>query len=123
MLFRLFFLCALVVASGARGQSKTGRPNSLHPGAPPAVGSRDAPPGRGKKKVLAARRTAAFRNTPVRRTARYEFYDRVEQAAKLRKRLLVEQARHKKSNFGHRKNPPRRPPHKMRYCHECGIRH
>jgi hypothetical protein len=122
MQFRLLFFFMLAAAAGVYGQTKTGRPTALHPNAPPVEGSR-AVPNMGKKKVLAARRKAAFRSAPVRRTAQYEFYERVERAAKMRQRLLIEQARQKKGYFGHRKKPKKRPPHKMRYCNECGIRH
>jgi hypothetical protein len=62
----------------------------------------------------------------VRHTARYEFYDRIEQAAKNKKRIMRELAKPQYSDpryFGHKKIPKRRPANKMRYCGECGIRH
>jgi hypothetical protein len=62
----------------------------------------------------------------VKHTAQYEFYDRVEKAAKMKKRLLRKLAKPQYTNalyFGHRNPPRKRPPHKMRFCDECGIRH
>jgi len=113
------FLMLVLGVTAVVGQSKNERPSALHPG--PAVGADRTT--QGKKRVLAGRRKSVYRSPNVRHTAQYEFYERVEQAAKQRQRLLIEQARHKKSNFGHKRKPRKRPPHKMRFCQECGIRH
>lgn len=62
----------------------------------------------------------------VRHSAEYQFYARVQKAAKEKKRALRELAKSQYTNplyFGHARVPKRRPPHKMRFCHECGIRH
>lgn len=62
----------------------------------------------------------------VRHTARYEFYERVEKAAREKQRLLRKLAKPAFSDrryFGHRRIPKRNTPHNMRYCDECGIRH
>lgn len=62
----------------------------------------------------------------VEHTAQYEFYERVEQAAREKQRILkyLDKRQFKDHrHFGHKKLPKRRPPHKMRYCNECGIRH
>jgi hypothetical protein len=62
----------------------------------------------------------------VKHTPRYEFYARVEQAAKDRQRMLKKMADPQYSNplyFGHKRPPKRHEVHKMRYCKECGIRH
>jgi len=62
----------------------------------------------------------------VKHTPRYEFYARVEQAAKDRQRMLKKMADPQYSNplyFGHKRPPRRHEAHKMRYCKECGIRH
>ena len=59
-------------------------------------------------------------------SAQYEFYERVEQAAKDHQKQLKKFSKPQYSNFlyyGHRRLPKRRPPHKIRYCNECGIRH
>ena len=71
-------------------------------------------------------KTFQYKKPNVRHTARYEFYVRVEQAAKEKQRILKKLAKPQYSNpkyFGHKKMPKRRPPHKMRFCGECGIRH
>ncbi|MBX2970993.1 MAG: hypothetical protein KF803_16625 [Cyclobacteriaceae bacterium] len=58
--------------------------------------------------------------------ARDRFYDRMEQVAKAHRKAEKELAKPQYSDptyFGHKKPPKRRPPHKMKYCKECGIRH
>jgi hypothetical protein len=62
----------------------------------------------------------------VTHSAQYEFYERVEQAAKDHQKQLKKFSKPQYTNFlyyGHRRLPKRRPPHKMRFCNECGIRH
>ena len=62
----------------------------------------------------------------VKHTARYEFYERIEQAAKDKQRLMRKLAKPQYSDpryFGHKRIPKRRAANKMRYCGECGIRH
>ncbi|MBL7848549.1 MAG: hypothetical protein JNL40_13855 [Cyclobacteriaceae bacterium] len=62
----------------------------------------------------------------VEHTAQYEFYERVEQAAKEKQRILkyLDKRQFKDHRyFGHKRIPKKRPPHKMRYCNECGVRH
>jgi hypothetical protein len=66
------------------------------------------------------------RKQNVKHTARYEFYERIEQAAKDKQRILKKLAKPQYSDpryFGHKRIPKRRPANKMRYCGECGIRH
>jgi len=67
-----------------------------------------------------------FRRPNVRHTAQYEFYVRIEKAAKAKQRLLRKLAKPQYSNFsyfGHRNPPKKHLPYAMRYCKECGIRH
>lgn len=62
----------------------------------------------------------------VKHTAPYEFYKRVELAAKDKQRILKKLAKSQYSNpayFGHKRKPKKSPPHRMRYCSECHIRH
>ncbi|MBX2967452.1 MAG: hypothetical protein KF845_15015 [Cyclobacteriaceae bacterium] len=58
--------------------------------------------------------------------ARDKFYDRMEQVAKAHRKAEKELSKPQYSDptyFGHKRPPKRRPPHKMKYCKECGIRH
>jgi hypothetical protein len=76
----------------------------------------------GPKKAKASR----YRRPNVKHTARYEFYERVERAAKEKQKIMKILARKQYSDpsyFGHKRKPKRRPPHKMRFCDECHIRH
>lgn len=62
----------------------------------------------------------------VEHTAQYEFYKRVEEAAKEKQRILKYLSKRQFKDhryFGHKRIPKKRPPHKMRYCNECGVRH
>lgn len=62
----------------------------------------------------------------VKHSAQYEFYKRVELAAKDKQRLLKKLSKPQFSDpayFGHKKKPKKRPAHKMKFCHECHIRH
>lgn len=81
-----------------------------------------------KRGIFSPRRPRVFKpkKQNVRHTAQYEFYERVEQAAKDRQRLLRKLSKPQYSNFlyyGHRRKPKIHSPEKMRYCNECGIRH
>lgn len=97
----------------AHGQSTA--PNSLEPG---------------KQKVYYAPHHATkatkVRKTKITHTARYEFYERVEKAAREKQRILKRLGKAQFTDpryFGHKRIPKRKPSYKMRYCNECGIRH
>lgn len=58
--------------------------------------------------------------------ARENFYDRMEEVNKQRRKSEKAKLTPQYSDFqyfGHRKPPKRRPPEKMKYCKICGIRH
>lgn len=83
-----------------------------------------------KKKTafFAPKKSKAFKQKRgnVKHTAQYEFYERVERAAREKQKIMKILARKQYSDpsyFGHKKKPKRRPPHKMRLCDECQIRH
>ena len=55
-----------------------------------------------------------------------EYYDRVEAFGKTRRKnekMLMSPQYSDPSYFGHKRPPKRRPPDKMKFCKECGIRH
>ncbi|HEU5145476.1 MAG TPA: hypothetical protein VFT90_02130 [Chryseosolibacter sp.] len=55
-----------------------------------------------------------------------EFYERMEQVAKERRKTEKLMEKPQYSNpmyFGHKRPPKKRKPSKMKYCKECGIRH
>jgi hypothetical protein len=55
-----------------------------------------------------------------------EFYDRMEELAKVRKkneRLMQKPQYSNPLYFGHKRPPKKRKPSKMKFCKECGIRH
>lgn len=71
-------------------------------------------------------KTVKHKKPKAKHTAQYEFYKRVEKAARDKQRILKKLAKPQFSNpayFGHKKKPKKRPPHRMRYCSDCHIRH
>lgn len=112
-----FFYMMFLIPFLAIGQSKeqgSMMPTSLAPTQP--------------KKAPSSHRMKAvkFHKTKVRHTARYEFYERVEKAAKEKQKVMRKMAKPQYSNpryFGHKCLPKKRPYWRMRYCKECGIRH
>ncbi|MBI3220712.1 MAG: hypothetical protein HYZ44_14450 [Bacteroidetes bacterium] len=72
------------------------------------------------------RQRLLFKKPKVENTARYEFYKRVEEAAKEKQKLMKKLSKPQYSDFayfGHKKKPKRNKPYAMKYCKECGIRH
>ncbi|HEY5824676.1 MAG TPA: hypothetical protein VIT44_09935 [Cyclobacteriaceae bacterium] len=119
---RCFLFCLILAVIGfimeGKAQEKQS-PNSLNPGS----SSSTALVKHSKRKKT---RFFAPRRPDVKHTARYEFYERVEKAAKEKQRILKVLSKPQYSDyryFGHKKIPKRRNPNKMRYCGECGIRH
>ena len=55
-----------------------------------------------------------------------EYYERVEDFSKTRRKnekMLMSPQYSDPTYFGHKRPPKRRPPNKMKFCKECGIRH
>jgi hypothetical protein len=113
----VFFLLAVAAyAQTAPPPGMESTPNSRNPSV------------KHESKVFAPRQSKAFqyKKVKVTHTARYEFYEQIEKAAKQKQRVLKKLAKPRYSNrlyFGHKHKPKKRPPHKMRYCEQCGIRH
>ena len=112
-----FFYVLIVMPHLAYGQNKeqgSMLPTSLAPAS--------------TKKEYPAHRIKAtkFRKSKVQHTARYEYYERVEKAAKEKQKILRKLSKPQYSNpahFGHKCLPKKRPYWRMRYCKQCGIRH
>src|SRR4051812_45250016 len=111
----LRYLCVLAfVLFAVKVEGQSTAPNSLEPAR--------------KLQVHAPRHQKAskFRKAKVTNTARYEFYDRVEKAAREKKKILKKLSKPQYSDrryFGHKRIPKKNPAYKMEYCSECGIRH
>jgi len=55
-----------------------------------------------------------------------EYEERMEQNVKNKRKKAKEMEKPQYSDwtyFGHKRKPKKRPPEKMKYCDECGIRH
>jgi hypothetical protein len=114
IVFAVVIAAFFVLPTSVKGQNYESSPTTLSPGIKPSL------------KTNKRTREVKRGRVNVRRTAQYEFYDRVEKAARTKKKLLRKLAKPQYSNplyFGHRTPPKKRPPHKMRFCDECGIRH
>lgn len=76
--------------------------------------------------ISSKRQKILLKRAKVKHTAQYEFYARIEKAAKEKQRILKKMATPQYANplyFGHKRPPKRNPVYKMKYCKECGIRH
>jgi hypothetical protein len=107
----LFFMgCAM----SSRAQNYPSGPTSLSPAVQPVY------------KVNKLTREAKRIQPKVKHSAEFQFYDRVQRAAKSKKRTLRKLNKPQYTNplyFGHKNPPKKREVHKMRFCSECGIRH
>ena len=117
------FFVTVFFLLGVTGFAQTGRALSTEP----VPNSRNSS-SKIESKVFSPKQAKAFKSKKVnvKHTARYEFYKRVEKAAKEKQYILKKLAKPQYSNklyFGHKHKPKKRPPHKMRYCEQCGIRH
>jgi hypothetical protein len=111
---RLLMLGILLFPVALHAQNYPSGPTSLSPAVQPVY------------KVDKRTREVKRVQPKVKRSAEYAFYDRVQKAAKMKKRTLRKLAKPQYTNplyFGHKNPPKKREPHKMRYCEECGIRH
>ena len=107
----LFFV---VSATSVQAQNYPSGPTSLSPAVQPVY------------KVNKRTREAKRIQPNVKHSAEYQFYDRVQRAAKTKKRTLRKLNKPQYTNplyFGHKNPPKKREVHKMRFCNECGIRH
>ena len=123
---RLFLFCLLIVVCASVKAQENSSPNSLNPGYSQSSTATVKHTRKKKRGFFAPRRPNAYKRPNVKHTARYEFYERVEKAAKEKQRMLKELSKPQYSDFryfGHKKIPKRRKPNKMRYCTECQIRH
>lgn len=105
--------CALIVAFTVEAQEL---PNSRDPGKRNET----------HNPRLTRTKKIKIKRPKVQHTAQYEFYKRVEEAAKEKQRILRFLSKRQFKDhryFGHKRIPKKRPPHKMRYCNECGVRH
>lgn len=95
------------------GQSKSpAQPTSLQPNLP--------------TKVYAPKATKKKKKNKVTYDARDNYYDRIEEIERGRRKNAKKNLMPEYSNFqyfGHKKEPKKRPPEKMKYCKICGIRH
>ncbi len=126
---RLFLFCLFLLASVITYAQEQSLPSSLAPGrsSPPSSSAIVKHTKKKKKRFgFFSPQRNAYKKPNVKHTARYEFYERVEKAAKEKQRMLKELSKPQYADFryfGHKKIPKRRKPNKMRYCTECQIRH
>jgi hypothetical protein len=119
LLFVCVFACA---ATGTWAQSSkkkgkkpgTSQPTSVSPNFPAA--DQYQPDAKRKKKS----------SSKITYDAQKKYEKQLKEVAKAERRAEREMAKPQNSDpsyFGHKRPPKRRPPHKMKLCKECGIRH
>lgn len=77
-------------------------------------------------KVYAPKAVNKKKSSKTTFNAKDDFYDRLENNNKQRRKNEKTESKDQYSNFqyfGHKKAPKKRPPEKMKYCKICGIRH
>jgi len=116
----VFLTIAAVVATCSAGLAQD---NSLGDRKTASV---EAPSHEMRYQRLTRKQRLLLRKPNVRHSAQYEFYVRIEKAAKEKQRMLRKLATPQYANFayfGHKHPPKKHLPFQMRYCKECGIRH
>lgn len=109
------FLALLVFFGGMSASAQSNRPaqpTSLQPNLP--------------TKVYSPKVSRKKKSKGPTYEARDKFYDRMEVIEKSRRKSEKKMMKPQYSNFqyfGHKKQPKKRPPEKMKYCKICGIRH
>lgn len=113
----LYLLLIFVVpAFGQKKQPEPPRqnnPSSLSPEVP----ARSTHPPKASRKKSSGKVTYSLEE---------QYYDRVLSVAKERRRAEKVMQKPQYSDpmyFGHKRPPRKRPPGKMKYCRECGLRH
>jgi hypothetical protein len=116
----ILLLCAVTVSFGQSKKNKKGKSqptqqqsSSLAPYYP----EKDYAPKAEKKKKKSSKPTY---------TAEDKYYDRVGEVSKAQRKAEKEMLKPQYSDptyFGHKRKPKKRPPHKMKFCKECEIRH
>lgn len=115
MQIRILIWCVLLLGSVTALAQKKGKSN------PTSVD-----PNVSSSKVYAPKAAKKKKSSQTTYDARDEFYDRLEQNNKQRRKNEKTESKDQYSNFqyfGHKKPPKRRSPEKMKYCKICGIRH
>lgn len=93
---------------------RTEQPSSVNPGRSPE-----------REQDYASRASKKEKRGPTYNLEQ-EFYERMERVVKERRKAEKIMKKPQYSDpmyFGHKRPPKKRPPHKMKFCKECGIRH
>jgi hypothetical protein len=109
LLAGLFCIVSMTVYGQAKSPSQS---TSLQPNLP--------------TKVYAPKASKKKKKSTVTYDARDKFYDRIEEMERDKRRVAKKKQMPEYSSFqyfGHKKQPKKRPPEKMKYCKICGIRH
>lgn len=117
-MYRYLLLALALMAGFSQAYAQTSRD--------PGTGDHNAPrPYLPLKKVTSRKyqkKMAAKTTVDLQR----EYYERVDAVMKQRKKAAKIMQKPQYSDpmyFGHKRPPKKRPPQKMKFCKECGIRH
>lgn len=117
----IILLCAITVSFGQSKKKKKGKAQTTQQQSSslaPYYPEKDYAPKQEKKKKKGGLKAA--------HTAEEKYYDRMSEVAKANRKAEKEMLKPQYSDptyFGHKRKPKKRPPHKMKFCKECEIRH
>ncbi len=115
----LLVLCAVTLSFGQSKKKKKGKAQTTQQQSSslaPYYPEKDYAPKESKKK----------KKSSVTYTAEDKYYDRMAEVGKAQRKAEKEMLKPQYSDptyFGHKRKPKKRPPHKMKFCKECEIRH
>jgi len=112
----LFLLAGTGYAQSSKKKKKSSAeqpsPTSVNPGAP--------------SQAYGPKKSSKKKSASATHDAERDYYERKEELAKTRRKNEKMMDKPQYSDplyFGHKKPPKKRPPNKMKYCKECGLRH
>src|SRR5690606_19142777 len=122
------FLALLFVATATDVSAQSRKKKKQQVNDRPAAGYGSSPSALapGTTTETMAPRQSKKKSNKVTYDQQREYYERVAAVAKAREKAAKIMEKPQYSDpmyFGHKRKPKKRPPHKMKFCKECGIRH
>lgn len=123
--FVFLIILLTAVAIDAKSQSKKKKKSTERPAAGYTSSPSALAPGTSTE-TMAPRQSKKKNSRKTTYDQQREYYERVAEVAKNREKAAKIMEKPQYSDpmyFGHKRKPKKRPPHKMKFCKECGIRH
>lgn len=123
--FVFLIILLTAVAIDGKSQSKKKKKSTERPAAGYTSSPSALAPGTSTE-TMAPRQSKKKNSRKTTYDQQREYYERVAEVAKNREKAAKIMEKPQYSDpmyFGHKRKPKKRPPHKMKFCKECGIRH